>query len=141
MTEFAVDQFAVDTSVAVPLLVASHRQHEAVSGYVGDRVVRPTAHAQLETYSVLTRLPGDARLTAHDADRLLTERFGAPIQMSATATASLIGTLSQAGIVGGAVYDALIGLTARAAGSLLLTRDRRAVPTLLALRVDHELVI
>lgn len=61
--------------------------------------------------------------------------------MSASATASLVGTLSAARIVGGAVYDALIGLTASAAGSLLLARDRRAVPTLLALGVDHELVI
>ncbi|MEJ7800279.1 MAG: PIN domain-containing protein [Ilumatobacter sp.] len=134
-------EVVVDTSVAVPLVVTSHREHGAVSGYVGDRVVRLAAHAQLETYSVLTRLPGDARLAANDAEILLAERFGAPIQMSASATASLIGTLSAAGIVGGAVYDALIGLTASAAGSLLLTRARRAVPTLLALGVDHQLVI
>lgn len=133
-------EFVVDTSVAVPLVLASHREHVAVSGYVGDRVVRLAAHAQLETYSVLTRLPGDARLTAHDAEVLLTERFGAPIHMSASGAAALIGTLSAVGIVGGAVYDALIGLTALAAGSLLLTRDRRAVPTLLALSVEHQLL-
>jgi predicted nucleic acid-binding protein len=38
------------------------------------------------------------------------------------------------------VYDGLIGLTAHDAGLRLVTRDRRAVPTLLALGVEHELM-
>jgi hypothetical protein len=40
---------------------------------------------------------------------------------------------------GGALYDALVGATAREAGATL-TLDRRAVTTYQLLRVDHRLI-
>ncbi len=49
-------------------------------------------------------------------------------------------TLSHKGVGGGAVYDALIGLTAQQAGGTLLTRDSRARATCLAVGVDHEIL-
>ena len=57
----------LDTSVAVPLLVFSHTAHADVSATVGRRRLRLGAHAALETYSVLTRLPGDCLLYTSDA--------------------------------------------------------------------------
>lgn len=50
----------VDTSVAVPLLVASHLDHLYVGAWPKDRVLSLSGHALMETYAVLTRLPGDA---------------------------------------------------------------------------------
>ncbi len=52
---------AVDTSVAVPLLVRSHRDHNR-SPLVERPGITLSGRALAETYSVLTRLPGDARL-------------------------------------------------------------------------------
>lgn len=64
-----------DTSVAVPALLASHLAHVQVQDQLAGRVLGLTAHAALETYSVLTRLPGDARLSLDDASTLIAERF------------------------------------------------------------------
>lgn len=131
---------AADTSFAVALVMASHRDHDAVASVASAWSVRLPAHAHLETFSVLTRLPGDARLTGADAATLIADRFGPPLEPSDVRSATLLTTLADAGVVGGAVYDGLIGLTAHDAGLVLVTRDRRAVPTLLALGVEHELM-
>lgn len=52
---------------------------------------------------------------------------------------SLPRVLAPLGIVGQAVYDALAGHAARAAGVPLVTRDARALGTYAALGVDVEL--
>ncbi len=70
---------AIDTSVAVALLVASHRAHTVVSDWWGGRELALSGHALAETYSVLTRLPGDVRLEPADAARLLAARFASPL--------------------------------------------------------------
>ncbi len=119
----------LDTSVAVPLLVQTHRAHPAVTRWWGGRPVALCGHALAETYSVLTRLPGDIRLEPSDAARLLEERFAAPFSLSHEIAKALPVTLSRLGIAGGAVYDALIGLAAAEHGALLATRDIRARAT------------
>jgi len=130
----------LDTSVAVPLLVFSHTAHAGVSATVGRRRLRLGVHAALETYSVLTRLPGDARLTALDASHLVTSRFGEPTPLVAGRLSSLIADLAALGIAGGAVYDALIAVTAADAGDTLLTRDSRAAATYTKLGVSYRLL-
>jgi toxin FitB len=117
---------AVDTSVAVPLLVRSHDRHMAVVRWWNGQDVVLSGHALVETYSVLTRLPGDARLTPADAARLLDTRFSPPLVLDVSAARELPGTLSRLGIAGGAVYDALVALAAREHGIALATRDARA---------------
>jgi toxin FitB len=117
---------AVDTSVAVPLLVRSHNHHLAVVRWWNGQDVALSGHALAETYSVLTRLPGDARLRAGDAARLLDGRFSRPLVLSTSAARRLPVTLSRLGIAGGAVYDALVALAAREHGVALATRDARA---------------
>lgn len=129
-----------DTSVAVPALQASHLAHAQVQRQLAGRALGLTAHAALETYSVLTRLPGDARLSLDDAASIIAERFDPIVVLGADEAGLLVRTLSQKGIGGGAVYDALIGLTAQQAGGTLLTRDSRARATYLAVGVDHEIV-
>jgi toxin FitB len=120
---------ALDTSVAIPLLVATHREHAAVVRWCGDRQMALSGHAVAETYSVLTRLPGDLRVLPEDAARLLRIRFSAPLALSRKAVVKLPGTLSGLKISGGAVYDALVGLAAAEHGAQLATRDGRARAT------------
>jgi predicted nucleic acid-binding protein len=120
---------ALDTSVAVPLLVQTHTAHAAVSRWWDRRDVALCGHALAETYSVLTRLPGDLRLTSADAARLLTARFVAPLLLGRETAGRLPDVLSGHGIVGGAVYDALVALAAVEHGAELATRDARARAT------------
>lgn len=117
---------AVDTSVAVPLLVRSHHHHVAVTRWWNGQDIALSGHALAETYSVLTRLPGDARLAPADAARLLQARFSAPLVLSSRRARALPETLSRLGIAGGAVYDALVALAAHEHKAALATRDARA---------------
>jgi predicted nucleic acid-binding protein len=130
---------AVDTSVAIPLLVERHLDHATVTSWLKRRAVVLSGHALPETYSVLTRLPGDLRLTPQDAARILSVRFGAPLALPGSSFARLPALLTQHAIAGGAVYDALIALAALAHDATLATRDMRARATYDALgaRVEH----
>lgn len=131
---------AIDTSAAVPYVMRSHQHHPAVRRALNGYRLVLTVHSLAETYSVLTRLPGDARLAPPDAVKLLDANFGEPA-LPATATArSLPMLLASAGIAGGAVYDALVGLAARDNDLGLVTRDKRAASTYSALGLPFTLV-
>jgi toxin FitB len=131
---------AVDTSVAVPLLVRSHHHHADVVRWWAGQELALSGHALAETYSVLTRLPGDARLSAADAARLLDARFTAPLTLSGPPAQTVHATLSRLGIAGGAVYDGLVALAAKEHGVALATRDARARGTYDAVGVKVVLV-
>jgi predicted nucleic acid-binding protein len=131
---------AVDTSVAVPLLVRSHQHHADVVRWWGGQELTLSGHALPETYSVLTRLPGDARLSASDAARLLDARFTTPLTLSGQAAREVHATLSGLGVAGGAVYDGLVALAAKEHGMALATRDARARGTYDAVGVNVILV-
>lgn len=120
---------ALDTSVSVPLLVRTHRSHAAVARWWDGRAIALSGHALAETYSVLTRLPGDLRLAPVDAARLLRERFLAPLLLGSAVASRLPDVLGQLGVAGGAVYDALVALAAVEHGADLATRDVRARAT------------
>jgi predicted nucleic acid-binding protein len=120
---------ALDTSVAIPLLVVTHQEHAAVVSWCDGREMALSGHAMAETYSVLTRLPGDLRVLPEDAARLLRERFAAPLLLGRKVAARLPEKLSALDISGGAVYDALVGLAAAEHEAQLATRDARARAT------------
>jgi predicted nucleic acid-binding protein len=130
----------IDTSVAVPLLMTSHRHHAAVAAWAGNRALGLCGHALAETYSVLTRLPGDARVDAADAVALIDGNFSASLQLGARASRSAHRELARRGIGGGATYDALIALAAREHAVVLATRDARARSTYEALGLDTEVL-
>ena len=131
---------AIDTSVAVPLLVRSHQHHAEVVRWWDGQELALSGHALAETYSVLTRLPGDARLAAEDAARLLDARFTTPLTLSGPRAQTVHAILSRLGIAGGAVYDGLVALAAREQGVALATRDARARGTYDAVGVKVVLV-
>lgn len=131
---------ALDTSVAVPLLVRSHERHADISSWWAGRDVVLAGHAVAETFSVLTRLPGEARLSPEDAAKLMARRFGPPLLLAARSARRLPALLASHGIAGGAVYDAMVALAAAEHSATLATRDARAVATYGAVGVAVELV-
>jgi predicted nucleic acid-binding protein len=131
---------AVDTSVAVPMVLGSHTHHHSVTEALTGRVLRLSGHAVVETYAVLTRLPGDARLALADAVRVIDSNFGGPVLLPPGDAADLHRRLAAAAIAGGATYDAIIGLAAQAADLTLVTRDSRAAMTYRALGVAVEVI-
>jgi predicted nucleic acid-binding protein len=124
-----VTKLGVDTSVAVPLLVQTHAAHAEVVSWWDRREIALSGHALAETYSVLTRLPGDLRLAPADAARLIAERFAEPFILGSDTARRLPDVLSRLGIAGAAAYDALVALAAAEHGAELATRDARAKPT------------
>jgi predicted nucleic acid-binding protein len=130
----------VDTSVAIPLVVADHAHHRAVVEAVGTSVLGLAGHAAFETFSILTRLPPPARRGPDTVARLLAHNFPAPHFLNDDAAARLLARLGALGIAGGAVYDALVGAAAVQHGLTLMTRDRRAVDTYRRLDVTFALL-
>lgn len=135
-----MSRIALDTSAAIPLLLRNHEAHGAVRARIASHKVSLTGHSLAETYSVLTRLPGDARLAVDDAAQILRAGFAAPLLLDRELEANLPDLLAAQGVAGGAVYDAMVGLAVKGTGFKLLTRDLRAVTTYTVLDVPFELV-
>ncbi len=130
----------VDTSAAVALLLASHEHHDATFEAVAARRLGLAGHAAFETFSVLTRLPPPNRRSGATVARLLQQNFPDSRFLSRAATAALLTTLARGGIVGGSVYDALVGAAAAQHGLPLVSRDHRAAASYRALGVHVELL-
>lgn len=120
---------AVDTSVVVPLLVATHPLNDAMLAWAAGRSLALAGHAAAETYAVLTRLPADARLAPDDAVLLVEERFTTTLALSASPDEGLPRRLARLGVVGGATYDAMVAMAALEHDAVLATRDARARDT------------
>ena len=120
---------AVDTSIAVPLLVETHPMNDAMLAWATGRSLVLAGHAAAETYAVLTRLPGDARLAPEDAVLLVEDRFAPPHELSIAPEEGLPRRLARVGVVGGATYDAMVAMAALEHDAVLATRDARARDT------------
>ncbi|MDR1214297.1 MAG: PIN domain-containing protein [Propionibacteriaceae bacterium] len=131
---------AVDTSLAVPLVLANHVLHDEVARWAEGRELWLAGHAAVETLSVLTRLPGDMRTTSATAVVLIEDRFAGILALPEGAASNAHRAIGEAGVAGGAVYDALVGLAARYHGARLVTRDRRALGAYAAVSADAEVM-
>jgi toxin FitB len=104
-------------------------------------VVALPAHAAVEAYAVLTRLPSGLAVPGRSAASVLAERFAEPALGLADADRALVlERLARAGVVGGATYDGLVALEAAAHRQTLLTLDTRAQSTYQRLGVAFEVV-
>jgi len=120
---------AVDTSVVVAAFASWHEAHRQCAQLLARRPRLP-AHALIESYSVLTRLPAPHRAAASIVAEFLADRFPQrPLVLPAGSLSAFVAGAAAAALTGGAVYDALIAATAKHASSTLYTRDRRALPT------------
>lgn len=132
--------YAVDTSVAVAALDPLHHAHIACRAICIERRPALSGHACFETYSVLTRLPGSALVSPEVVSRLLAQAFPARCWLTPGDQSELFSQLAALDVRGGMVYDALVGAAARAAGLVLLSRDRRAQRTYDLIGARHEFV-
>ncbi|MBA3799737.1 MAG: PIN domain-containing protein [Geodermatophilaceae bacterium] len=129
-----------DTSVVVAGLTGWHEAHQpslrALRG-----ITRLPGHVLVETTSVLTRLPGGRAIAPTDVVHSLRSEFaGAPLCLSPAEHHEFLEAVARSRIVGGSLYDALVGFTAGSAGALLRTRDRRAQRTYEVMGVEIEKV-
>ena len=133
-------EILVDTSAAVPLVVADPDHHASVTRAPGRRRLGLAGHAAFETFSVLTRLPSPARREPGVVEQILRTGFPATRFLGADDARTLLGKLALLGVAGGAVYDALVGQVAVAHRLPLVTRDARAVDVYRALDVEIQLI-
>ena len=88
------------------------------------------AHAELESYSVMTRIPEPFRIAPINMAGYLRERYpGRRLALSESERRALVARLARLSIAGGAVYDAMVAATAAHHGYRLLSCDRRAAST------------
>ena len=88
----------------------------------------------------MTRLPLPLRLSASQAASVLAAAFPEDCWLDAAGTRQLRQRLAGLDIVGGSVYDALVGQAAVTNRRRLLTRDRRAERTYRSLDVEYRFV-
>ncbi len=129
-----------DTSVIVAAALRSGAGHRESRDAIRTSEAGAAGHAWVESFSVLTRLPPDVRLSAADAARVLGSVVGTTRYLSSREQLGFTTWVRQSGVVGGAVYDALVGWAARCAELPLLTRDARALPTYRSLGIETFLI-
>jgi predicted nucleic acid-binding protein len=103
-----------DTSVLVATSVEVHEHHErsfALFTGADRKTACCAAHSLAELYATLTRLPGTARMSADQALLVLdsVEERLEIVSLDAREYRLAIQDAATAGIVGGTIYDALIG--------------------------------
>ncbi len=102
-----------DTSVLIPTFLEDHEHHEAsLSAFL--KADRPSAccaaHSMAEVYATLTRLPGRHRLSGEQVLLFLEnirERLTL-VTLDPEEYSAAVQEAAATGIVGGAVYDALL---------------------------------
>lgn len=119
---------AFDSSVVIASFGAWHEHHDRARRALTAEVRLP-AHAGLEAYAVLTRLPEPFRAPARTVAEFLSATYPAErLVLDADNLMALPERLAALEISGGSVYDALIAISAAAADLELVTLDRRALP-------------
>ena len=129
---------AVDSSVVVAAFASWHEHHVIARKAMAGRP-RLIAHAAVESYSVLTRLPPPHRAQPSIVHTFITERFTDPfLTLSETGYQELLATVAASHILGGPTYDALIAFTAAEHHATLMSLDQRAAATYQAIGVTVE---
>lgn len=129
-----------DTSVVVAAFGEWHEFFEPAAKALNG-VDSLISHVELETYSVLTRLPGTAQAPRDLASDYLNRRFpGQRLQLNASQRKGIIKRFAELGIQGGATYDALIAACAETHNATLLTCDKRALNTYERFDIEVELL-
>ncbi len=118
---------APDSSVLIPALASTHEGHERCVAALTGRSPRLIAHVAFETTSALSRMPEGLRVAPTSVRDALDLDFpDSWLALDADAQRSCLRRAVDAGLRGGALYDALIAATAREHGATLLSADGRA---------------
>jgi predicted nucleic acid-binding protein len=125
-----------DTNTVVAALASHHDAHERAVDALGD-APRLIVHVAFETSSVLSRMPHGQRMEATIVLDALERKFPEPwLSLDRDGQRSCLRRAVDAGLYGGALYDALIAATAAEHGATLLSADHRAGATYEAMGVD-----
>lgn len=125
---------ALDASVIIAGVLAWHEHHEAAAAELTALLEGPAeiilpAHALVEAYSVMTRLPSPHRLSAKDAldvlDGSLKQRTTV-VGLDGKEGWELIGDLSRRQIAGATSYDGVIVACALKGGARRILTFNRA---------------
>jgi predicted nucleic acid-binding protein len=115
-------RLTLDSNCLVAAVLPWHEHHQAtrasLRGFARRRAeVVLAAHSLVEASAVLTRLPGNQKLSSLDALAVLEANWGGCETVALTAEEhwSFLRHSAQAGIAGGLLYDALLAACARKA--------------------------
>ncbi|GDY30524.1 type II toxin-antitoxin system VapC family toxin [Gandjariella thermophila] len=129
---------AADSSVVIAAFASWHEHHAVARKALATRP-RLVAHAAVEAYSVLTRLPPPHRAQPSIVHAFVTERFTELfLTLSETGYQEFLATVAAGQILGGPAYDALIAFTAAEHQATLMSLDQRATATYEAVGVTVE---
>jgi predicted nucleic acid-binding protein len=118
---------APDSSVLIPALASTYEGHERCLAALAGRSPRLISHVAFETTSVLSRMPEGLRMAPVTVRDALDHDFSDSwLALDADGQHTCLRRAVDAGLRGGALYDALIAATAREHGATLLSADRRA---------------
>ena len=131
-----------DSSVVIPALDSSHEAHEQVATFLEKAgEMHLIAQVALETYHVLTRVRPYRRLPPRAVVSALRSTFPGPLfGLMPEHYLELVDGAPELGIVGGAIFDAVIATAAARASLKLVSRDQRATATYAALGVEFEVL-
>ncbi len=108
-------KIGVDSSVLVAGVHANHPLHALAAGWLIKHIplhqLMVAHHSILETYAVLTRLPGELRLTGSEVKQLLESTIKSNMQVADFISSSIwdcIDSLVNLSTVGGRSYDVFI---------------------------------
>lgn len=126
-----------DSSVTIAAAAPWHVAHEAAVAALSADQPALIAHVAFETTAALSRMPEGQRLSPAIVLGWLERRFPkAWLTVPAGVTRRGLHAAVQAGVRGGALYDALIAATAAHHKHTLVSADRRAAPAYAAMAVD-----
>lgn len=129
---------AVDSSVVIAAFAIWHEHHALARKAISSRP-RLIAHAAVESYSVLTRLPPPHRAHPSIVHAFITERFAEPfLTLSEAGYQELLATVAADQILGGPAHDALIAAEHEAT---LFSLDQRATATYAAVGAAVEQLV
>jgi predicted nucleic acid-binding protein len=121
---------APDSSVVIAALAPWHDAHQPARSALAGAEVRLPAHVAFEATSALSRMPEGRRIAATVVFEALQRGFTKPwLAMDGEGLRKALEQAIDAGVRGGALYDALIAATASAHDAELLSADQRALPT------------
>jgi predicted nucleic acid-binding protein len=132
---------APDSSVVIAALAPWHEAHHPARAALAQAEVRLPAHVAYETTSALSRMPEGRRIAPSVVLEALERAFKQPwLAMDAGDLRSTLRRAVEAGVRGGALYDALIAATAARHNAEILSADQRALVTYRAMGVGVRLI-
>lgn len=132
---------APDSSVVIAALAPWHEAHPVARDALANGDARLPAHVAFETTSALSRMPEGRRIAPAVVVDALNRAFKPQwLALDAKGHRDAIQRAVAAGVRGGALYDALIAATAAAHGAQIVSADRRAHATYLAMSADVRFI-